>query len=84
MVSKSWKAQTVSLPAENSCVPMVITAVYSPVKFWAQLFPLAAANDGMSVCGVCAHARVCVYVRARVYVCEVYVCACVKYMCVCR
>lgn len=79
MVSKSWKAQTVSLPAENSCVPMVITAVYSPVKFWAQLFPLAAANDGMSVCGVCL--SVCVHTHTCACMC-VHMCTCVRYMCV--
>lgn len=45
MVSKPWKAQIAPLPAENTCIPIVITAVYSPVKFWAQL--LVTANTGV-------------------------------------
>ena len=45
MVAKSWKAQMASLPAENTCVRIVITAVYSPVRFWAQLTPPATANN---------------------------------------
>ena len=48
MVSKSWKAQTISLPAKNACIPIVVTAVYSPVKFWAQLLPTedTLSSDG--------------------------------------
>ena len=47
MVAKSWKAQMASLPVENTCVQIVITAVYSPVRFWAQLTSPTTANIGM-------------------------------------
>jgi len=56
-ISKSWKMQTVSLPAENTCVPVVITGIYSPVRFWVQLLP-SKTNPA----GVCACVHVCVHV----------------------
>jgi len=59
MVSKSWKMQTVSLPAENTCIPVVITAVYSPVKFWVQLLPPATLNTGMLVILICTDTIAC-------------------------
>ncbi|XP_065909710.1 uncharacterized protein [Dysidea avara] len=54
-ISKSWKMQTVPLPAENTCVPVVITGIYSPVRFWVQLFPSITNPDEVddrNVCGI--------------------------------
>ena len=51
-ISKSWKMQTVELPSENACLPVVITAIYSPVRFWVHLFP-SNTNSGMNIVCVC-------------------------------
>ena len=55
-ISKSWKMQTVSLPVEGTCVPVVITGIYSPVRFWVQLLPSKTNPAGVYVCA-CAYVR---------------------------